>query len=143
VRAEQKLLAGLAARVEGSRDLCAAEGTVLEQPAVLPREGNALRDAVIDDVDAQLRQSIDIGFPRAVVAPFDRVVEEPVDAVAIVLIVLRGVDAALRGDAVGAAGAVLDAEAQDVVAELTERARGRRARQTRSHANDGVFALVG
>src|SRR5207237_7866162 len=112
-------------------------------PAVLPREGNALRDAVIDDVNAQLRQSIDIGFPRAVVAPFDRVVEEPVDAVAIVLIVLRGVDAALRGDAVGAAGAVLDAEAQDVVAELAKRRSRRRARQPGSDDDDRVLAFVG
>ncbi len=143
VRAEQQLLARLAARVEGARDLRAAERSVVEQPAVLAREGHALRDALVDDVDAQLRQPVDVGFARAVVAALDRVVEEAVDAVAVVLVVLGRVDAALRGDAVRAARAVLDAEAQDVVAQLAER-RGRRcARQAGADDDDRVLALVG
>ena len=79
--------------------------------------------------DAQLREPVDVRFARAVVAALDRVVEQAVDAVAVVLVVLRGVDAALRGDAVGAARAVLDAEVEDVVAQLAERGGGRRAGQ--------------
>ena len=99
VRAEQQLLAGLAARVEGARDLRAAERAVGEQAAVLARERHALRHALVDDVDADLRQPVDVRLARAEVAALDRVVEQAVDAVAVVLIVLRGVDAALRGDA--------------------------------------------
>ena len=68
IGAEQKLLAGLAARVEGARDLRAAEGAVGERAAVFAREGHALRDALVDDVDADLRQAIDVGFARAEVA---------------------------------------------------------------------------
>ena len=132
VGAEQQLLAGLAARVEGSRDLRAAERAVVEQAAVLARERHALGDALVDDVDAQLRQPVDVGFARPVVAALDGVVEQPIDAVAVVLVVLRGVDAALRRDAVRAARAVLDAEVQDVVAKLAERRGGRRAGQTRA-----------
>jgi hypothetical protein len=58
-----------------------------------------LGDALVDDVHAHLREPVDVGFARPVVAAFDRVVEEPIDAVAVVLVVLRGADAALRRDA--------------------------------------------
>ncbi len=64
IRAEQKLLAGLAAGVEGSRDLRAAEAAIGERAAVFAREGDALRDALVDDVDADLREAIDVGFAR-------------------------------------------------------------------------------
>ena len=40
---------------------------------------------------------MDVGLAGAEVAALDRVVEETVDAVAVVLVVLGGVDAALRG----------------------------------------------
>ena len=112
VGAEQELLAGLAARVERARDLRAAEGAVVEQAAVLAREGHALRHALVDDVHADTcGQPVDVGLARAEVAALDGVVEEPLDAVAVVLVVLGGVDAALRGDRVRAARAVLEAEA--------------------------------
>ena len=115
------MLAGLAARVERARHLGAAERPVVEQAAVLAREGNALRHALIDDVHAQLREPVDVRFTRPVVAAFDGVVEKAVDAVAVVLIVLGRIDPALGGDAVGAARAVLNAEVQNLVSELTER----------------------
>ena len=51
ISAEQKLLAGLAARIKRPRNLRAAERTIGEQPAVLARERHALRDALIDDID--------------------------------------------------------------------------------------------
>jgi hypothetical protein len=111
VSAEQKLLSGLAAGVESARDLRAAEGAVGERSAIFARERHALGDALVDDVDADLRQAVDVGFASAEVAALHGVVEEAVDAVAVVLIVLGGVDAALRGDAVGPPGTVLKAEA--------------------------------
>ncbi len=52
IGAEQELLAGLAAGVEGARDLGAAEGAVVEDAAVFAGEGHALGDALVDDVDA-------------------------------------------------------------------------------------------
>ena len=126
IGAEQKLLAGLAARIEGARDLRAAEGAVGEQAAVFAGEGNALRHALVDDVDADLREAVDVGFAGAEIAAFHRVVEQAVDAVAVVLIILGGVDAALRGDGVRAARAVLEAEALHVVAQFGQRGGGRR-----------------
>ena len=142
IRAEQQLLAGLAARVERARHLRAAERAIREQAAVLARERNALRHALVDDVDADLREPVDVRLARAEVAALDRVVEQPIDAVAVVLIVLRGVDAALRGDAVRAARRILEAEALDVVAELAQRRRGRAAGEPRADDDHGVFPLV-
>ena len=142
VRAEQQLLARLAARVERARDLRAAERSVVEHAAVLARERHALRDALVDDLHRQLREPVDVGLPRAVVAALDGVVEQAVDGVAVVLVVLRRVDAALRGDAVGAPRAVVDAVAVDVVAELGERRRRRRPGEPRAHDDDRVLALV-
>src|SRR6185436_6197723 len=74
---------------------------------------------------------------------FDRVIEEAIHAVAVVLVVLRGVDAALRRDAVRAPGGVLDAEVQDVVAQLAKRRRRRRAGQAGADDDDRVLPLVG
>ncbi len=61
---------------------------------------------MIDDVHAQLGKTVYIGFPRSEVAAFDGVVEQTPDAVAVVLVVLRGVDTALGGNAVGPTGGV-------------------------------------
>ena len=124
VDAEQQLLAGLAARVERARHLRAAEAAVRERAAVLARERDAHRGALIDDVDRDLGEPMDVRLARAEVAALDGVVEQAVNRVAVVLVVLRGVDAALRGDRVRAARRVLEAEARDVVAELGERRGG-------------------
>ena len=88
-------------------------------------------------------QAVDVGFAGAEVAALDGVVEEAVDAVAVVLIVLGGVDAALGGDGVGAARAVLIAEALDVVAELAEGGGGGAAGEAGADDDDVVLALVG
>ncbi len=79
----------------------------------------------------------------AKIAAFDGVVEEAIDAVAVVLIILRGVDAALRGDGVGAARRILEAETLDVVAELGQRGGGGSAGQSGADHDDFVLALVG
>ena len=110
VGADEQLLAGLAAGVEGARHLHPAERAVVEEAAVLAGERHALRDALVDDVGADLGEAVDVGLAGAVVAALDRVVEEPVGGVAVLLVVLRGVDAALRRDGVRAARGVLEAE---------------------------------
>ena len=77
-------------------------------------------------------QPVDVGLARAEVAALDRVVEQAVDAVAVVLVVLGGVDAALRGDASArGAGESWKQKHVDVVAELGQRRRGRAAGQAR------------
>ncbi len=143
VGAEQELLAGLAARVERARDLGASEGPVGQRAAVLARERDALGRALVDDVEADLGQAIDVGLAGAEVPALHGVVEEPEDAVAVVLVVLGRVDPALGGDGVGAARAVLVAEALHVVAELGHgRGRGGAGEAGADH-DHVVLALVG
>jgi hypothetical protein len=50
VGAEQQLLTGLSAGIEGARDLHTAEGAGVEESAVLAGEGHPLGDALVDDL---------------------------------------------------------------------------------------------
>ena len=143
VGAEQQLLAGLPARVERARDLRAAERAVVEQPAVLARERHALRRRLVDDLVRDLREPVDVGLARAEVAALDRVVEEPEDRVAVVAVVLGGVDPALRGDRVRPPRRVVEREDRDLVAELGERRGGARAREPGADDDDLEAPLVG
>ena len=70
---DEKLLTGLAAGVEGTGDLNTAEGTVVQQAAVLAGEGDALSHALVDDVGRDLGQAVDVVLAGAVVAALDRV----------------------------------------------------------------------
>lgn len=143
VGAEQQLLARLAAGVEGAGDLDAAKRAGVEESAVLAGEGHALRHALVDDLHRDLRQPVHVGLPRPEVAALDGVVEEAVDRVAVVAVVLRRVDAALRGDRVGAARGVLVAELDDVVALFGEGGAGGTAGEAGADDDHRVLAPVG
>src|SRR6202012_2564020 len=80
---------------------------------------------------------------RAEVAALDGVVEQTINTIAVILIILGGVDAALGGDGVGAARRVVEAEAVHAVAEFGQRGGGRTAGQASADDEDAVFALVG
>src|SRR5580765_3101459 len=121
VRPEQELLPRLAAGVKRPLDLDAAERACLEQATIVAGERHALGDALVDDVDAYLRQAIGVGFAGAEVTTLDGVVEETEDAVAIVPVVLGRVDSPLGGDGVSAAWCVVEREALHVIALFAER----------------------
>ena len=139
---DQKLLTCLAARVERAGHLDTTEGAVVEEATVLAGEGNALRDALIDDVGADLGEAIDVVLAGAVVAALDRVVEETVDGVVVVTVVLRSVDTTLRGDGVRTAGGVLVEEAVDVVAHFAERGGSSATREAGTDDNDAQLTAV-
>ncbi len=143
VGAEEQLLAGLAPGVEGARHLGAAERPVVEQAPVLPGEGNPLGGALVDDLVGHLGQPVDVGLPGPVVAALDGVVEQPEHAVAVVAVVLGGVDAALGGDGVGSAGRVVEGEHLHPIAELAEGGGRRGAGQSGADDDDLVLPLVG
>src|SRR5260370_21616846 len=124
VRAEEQLLPGLPARVEGARDLRAAETAVVQVAGILAGKGHALRHALIDDVEADGGEAIDVGFAGPEIAALHGVVEEPVNAVAVIVIVLGGIDSALGRDTVRAPGRILKAETVDVIAEFGQTCRG-------------------
>ena len=140
--AEQELLPGLSTRVEGARHLGSPERPIRQQAAVFPRKGDSLRDALVDDIDADLGKPVDVRLARAEIASLDRVVEQPKDRVAVVRVVLRGVDAALRRNAVGAARGIVVRNVDDPIPQLAERGGGRRARESSSDDDHGVFPLV-
>ena len=142
VGAEQQLLAGLAPGVERARHLGATEGAGVEEAAVLPGEGNAEGHALVDDLDRQLGQTEDVGLPGPEVAALHRVVEQAVDGVAVAPVVLGGVDAALGGDGVGPAGAVVEGEGLHLVAQLAEGGGGGGAGQARPDHDDLEAAAV-
>ena len=142
VGTQQELLARLSACVEGSLELGAAEGAVVQQAAVFTAEGNALGHTLVNDVGGDFRQTVDIGFTGAEVAAFNGVVKQAVNGVAVVLVVLGRVDAALGRNGVGAAGAVLVAEAFDVVAKFGKRGGSGGASQAGTYHKHRVLALV-
>ncbi len=143
VGAEQQLLAGLTARVERARHLRAAERAVVEQAAVLARERHALGHALVDDVHRHLREAVHVRLPGAEVAALHRVVEQALHGVAVVPVVLRRVDAALRGDRVRATRRVVEREHRDAVAELAERGRRAGTGEARAHDEHVELPLVG
>ena len=142
VSAQEELLAGLAAGVEGAGDLGAAEGAVVEVAGVVAGKGDALGDALVDDVVGDGGEAIDVGLAGAEVAAFDGVVKEAEDRVAVVGVVLGGVDPALGSDGVGAARRILVTEGFDVVAELAQGGSGGAPGQTGADDEDLVFALI-
>jgi hypothetical protein len=142
VRAQQQLLPRLAARIKRPADLRTAERAVRQQPAVFTREGHALRHALIDDVHTQLGEPIHVRLAGAKVSPLYRVVKQAIDTVPVVLVVLRRVDAALRGNTVCTARTVVDAKGFDPVSEFGKRRRCRCPREPRAHNNDCVLPLV-
>ena len=81
----------------------AAEAAIRQRAAVFAGERNTLRHSLVDDVHRVLRQTIYVVFAGAEVAALHRVIEQAVDAVAVVLVVFRGVDATLRSDGMRAA----------------------------------------
>src|SRR5206468_490765 len=79
---------------------------------------------------------------RPEVATFHGVVKEAISAVAVVLLVFRGIDAARPGNGMRAARRVVEDETFDVVTQLAEAGGRRGARQSRTDDDDVVFALV-
>ena len=79
IGSEKKLLSGLSAGVEGTANLRTSKRTVGEKSAIFPCERNSLCDTLVDDVVADLSQTIDIGFAAAVVTSLDCVVEQTID----------------------------------------------------------------
>ncbi len=135
VCAEQQLLTGLTLCIEGTTNLRATEGTVVEQTAVFTRERNTLCHALIDDVIRHLRQTINVRLTRTVVTSLDRIVVETIYGVTVVLVVLRCIDTTLRSDRVRTTRTVLNTEVQYVESHLCERSSSRSTGETRTYDN--------
>ncbi len=104
VSTEQQLLTGLTLGIERTANLHTTERAVGEHATILTCERHTLCDALVDDVCADLSQTIDVGLTCAIVTTFDCIVEQTVDAVTVVLVVLCSIDTTLGSDRVSAAG---------------------------------------
>ena len=102
-----------------------------------------MSNALVDDRTAHFGQPVDIRFTRAIVTALDRVVEQTPNAVAVVRVVLGGVDAALCSDAVGPAGGFVIGECKDIVTQFGKGRSSRCTRQSRPDNDNAVFPLVG
>src|ERR1039458_162079 len=115
IGADQQLLTRLPTCVKRPGNLGSPKRAGLESSAVVPREGDALGNALVDNCAADLSQAIDIRFPRAEISALDGVKEQAIDAVIVVRVVLGGVNAALGGNAVRTAGTVMQTETAYVI----------------------------
>ena len=142
VCSEQELLSGLTLGIEGTAHLRTAERTVGEHAAVFACEGHTLCHTLVDNVGADLCQTVNVGLTGTVVTTLHGVVEEAVNAVAIVLIVLGSIDTSLSGDGVCTTGRVLDAEVLYLEAHFAERSGSGGSGQTGADDDDVEFTLV-
>jgi len=76
---------------------------------------------------------MNISLSRPKIATFDRIIEQAENAVAVVVVILGGVDAALRRDTVRPPRRVLEAKTFNVIPEL---AQGRRRGSACETASD-------
>ncbi len=60
---KQQLLACSTSGIKGSGDLSSAKRTVVQKTAIIPSKGNALGDTLVNDIGADFRQAMNIGFP--------------------------------------------------------------------------------
>ena len=138
----EQLLAGLTAGVKGAAHQGAAKVAVGQGAAVLPGEGHALGHALVDDAATDFGEAVAAGLPGPEVAALERVGKEPLDAVAIVGVILGGVDAALGCHRMGPAGAVVEGDQLHPVALLRQGGRRRGPGQATAHHQHLELALA-
>ena len=110
ITSQQELLTSLSTRIKSPRHLRAAEGTIGKIAAVFARKRHTLRDALVDNVVGDLSEPIDVRFAGTKIAALNGVVKEAVNAVAVVLVIFRRVDPALRCNRMRAARRILKAK---------------------------------
>jgi len=67
---EQELLSGLTSRVKRSLDLYPAKRSRIKQSTIFSGKRHALGDALVNDVQVDLGETIYVGLTGAEVAPF-------------------------------------------------------------------------
>ena len=98
VGSEKKLLTGLSPGIKGSGNLGAAEGAIGQRTAVFTGKRYTLGDALIDYFGGHLGESVDVCLPGSEISALDGVVKKPENRVAVILIILGGVNTTLGGN---------------------------------------------
>ena len=142
VSSQKQLLSGLAAGVESTAHLHAAERTVGQVSAVLACERDTLGNALVDNIVTNLRQTVNVSLAGAVVATLNRIVEKAVNRVVVVLVILGSVDTSLSCYRMRAPGRVADTENLHIIAEFSERGSCRSAAEAGTHHYNLQFTFV-
>src|SRR5438045_8771179 len=87
-------------------------------------------------------QPVIVRLARTEIAPFDRVVKQSKNAVAVVLVILGGIDPALRRNGMGATRRILITKTFHAITKFAQSGRGRSACQPRPDHNDLKFAAI-
>ena len=143
ISTEQQLLTCLTSCIECAADLRSSKWSISQKATILASKWNPLCRALVDNVHADLSKPIHVGLPRPVVTTLHCIVEKPVHRVAVVLVILGGIDATLRGDWVGTTRAILIAEAFHVVSQFSQCSGRGGTGQATAHHDDFKFTLVG
>jgi len=117
---EQQLLTGLTLGVECTAYLSTTERTVGQHATILTSERNTLSDALVDNIVADLSQTINVGLASTIVTTLYGIIEQTIDRVTIVLIALSGVDTTLSGDRVSTTRRILNTQVDHIEAHLTK-----------------------
>src|SRR5262249_5963534 len=99
-------------------------------------------NALIDDVVADFRETINVRFAGSKIAAFYGVMEQPVNTVAIVLIIFGRIDPALGCNRVRAPRRILEAEAFYPIPQLPQSGRSRSTGQAAANHDDRKFSPV-
>src|SRR5258708_9653951 len=95
---EQRLLSGLTWSIKCSLTLYAAKRSRIQKSAIFPGKRHALSNALVNDIEADLGEPIHVGLSGAEVAPLYCVLKQAENAVAVVSIVLSGINPSLGCD---------------------------------------------
>src|SRR5258708_18605463 len=140
---EQELLSGLTSRVKRSLDLYPAKRSRIKQSTIFSGKRHALGDALVNDVQADLGETIYVGLTGAEVAALYRVLKQAENAVAVVTVILSGINPPLSRDRVCAARSVMIGKAVHVVALLAESGSSCGSSQARAYNDNRVFPAIG
>ena len=139
---EQQLLACLTFGIEGTAYLCSTEGTVGQHTSIFTCKGNSLCYTLVDNIVADFCQTVYIGLTGTIVTTLDRIIEQTVYGVTIVLIVLGGIDTSLCSDRVSTTGRILDTEVEHIEAHLAQGSSSTGACQTGTYYDNVQLELV-
>ena len=140
---QQQLLSGLTLGIESTGYLGTTERTVVQCTAVFAGERNTLRNALVDNIVGYFSQTVNIGFAGTVVATLYCIVEQTVHRVAVVLVILSGIDTTLCSDGVCTARRVLDAEVEYSETHFAQRSGSTGTGKSGSYYDDVQTTFVG
>jgi hypothetical protein len=115
---------------------------VREQTPIFSGKWNTLSDTLVNDIGADLCESVNIGFPGSKISPLDGIVKEAMGTISIILVIFSGINPSLGCDGMSPSGRVLITKTVHIVSKFSESRGCRSPGQTGTYNNDPVLSLV-